>query len=634
MNNEFKNFNFGYFLKESHIKKGFLLLKKQINEDGYNFKTLEFEIFRNEKIIKRFNISDFYSKYIQKDLFYNYPSIFYNIEYSIPKGMYGIRSFNYLSFNMLILYYGFGFYILELIKDSLDGIKKVMQSRNNIHSFYGSKLNFENPENSELYYQDDYKKFMKSIKKFIEENINDYKISILKLDIKDFYHTINHNKLLEIIKKYSSEISIKNNLFDNDSIKSIIEFLFYLMGNNSGLPITNQNIVSNFISYLYLLELDNYLISIDNSNNKYSYHRYIDDFFIIKCYPKKTKIHTIGNIIFDTIHRISFFLKEELYLEINCLKTQSWIIKNVIDFEKFLNDSKFISFYDPDCNDIKIKFENIIKIIENLKKEYKKEGKIELKNNDDTALKECFVKSMQNYLVKKENKVLLTKLFQDWNPILTLNSAKAILFIISNSKKKLMIIEKFLRNDFDNKIKEPQYLYLLEKLLYNTEYKKSFKGLLKNANFSSDYFSLIKRMISYKSIDIEKSNISIQDSILNDDASLMQQVKKIILAEKSNDYNLAFNHLLNSFHLFCFIIDLNKEKKPIENYNRENVVDFLKNKKPINYNDIIFVNSFFGRRNKNTISHPGDKNRENWFVDENEYLRYKKQMIELIDKIK
>lgn len=82
-----KHFNLGYFLNEEHVEKGYLLLKKQIEEKSYSFKSVDLELYRKEVSLEHFNVKDFYHSFIKKDLFYNYLDDFYCTEYSIPKGL-------------------------------------------------------------------------------------------------------------------------------------------------------------------------------------------------------------------------------------------------------------------------------------------------------------------------------------------------------------------------------------------------------------------------------------------------------------------------------------------------------------------------------------------------------------------
>src|SRR5438270_11422629 len=118
-------FNIGYFLKVQHFEKALLLLKKQLDEKNFTFKTIDFEIFRKETNYSSFNVSEFYNEFIEKDIFYNYHLAFYTNHYSIPKGIFGVRKFQFSSFQMLLIYYAIGFYFYEILNETFISINEV-----------------------------------------------------------------------------------------------------------------------------------------------------------------------------------------------------------------------------------------------------------------------------------------------------------------------------------------------------------------------------------------------------------------------------------------------------------------------------------------------------------------------------
>ena len=166
-----KNFNLGHFLKKHHIDKAVLLIDKQLKEKSFTFKTIDFEIYRKEKSLERFDSNKFYKDYIKKDLLYNYCSIFYNYEYNIPKGAYGIRKFNFTSFNLFVLYYSLGFYFFELLNETIIRLERVKTELKNIKTFYGGLIKYDNPANSKIYYQNDYSSFIRGIKQNVKNGL-------------------------------------------------------------------------------------------------------------------------------------------------------------------------------------------------------------------------------------------------------------------------------------------------------------------------------------------------------------------------------------------------------------------------------------------------------------------------------
>jgi hypothetical protein len=246
-------------------------------------------------------------------------------------------------------------------------------------------------------------------------------------------------------------------------------------------------------------------------------------------------------------------------------------------------------------------------------------------------LKEVFIGSIKDFVKSPRAKKSLDNAFKKWNPILTLNSVKALMFLIGNSKTGFDIIKKYLQTDIESKMDKTQNIYLLEKFLNLEHYDKSLdKTVLDIRKTNALYFSLVQRMIKGKK-DIAKKYLPIDDIILIENDSLAQQIKMMILAEEEGKFNVAFNHLLNSFHLYCYIKDTTKRATALKNYDQNEIVSFL-TKQKASIEEVNFVMSFFDRRNKNNISHPGDNLMENWVVNKVEYDSYYKQMVTLIKR--
>jgi hypothetical protein len=112
----------------------------------------------------------------------------------------------------------------------------------------------------------------------------------LKLDIKKFYPSIDHNILKEIIRK---KIKDKNILFILDEI----------IDSAPGVPIGNY--LSQYFANLYLSYFDHYMK--ETHNIKY-YHRYADDIVIL---------HKDKNYLHSLLINITNYLDNELKLTIN-----------------------------------------------------------------------------------------------------------------------------------------------------------------------------------------------------------------------------------------------------------------------------------------------------------------------------
>jgi len=628
-----ENYNIGNFLKITHVKKAFELINLQIEDDKFSFKTLEFEIYRKNNASTNFDCQKFYDELLEKDILYNCNNSFYNIEYLIPKGVYGVRKFNFLSFEMLLLYYSLGFYIFDLIKESYETIELKKEKRENISTYYGGKIDFNNPKESILYYQSDYVDFNNKVNKQIEEILKKRKKAIIiKLDIQDYFKSINLETLLKIIHEYAVPSNSKRQHFDSSTIEEIKNLFLFINKSLIGVPLFSQNILSNFLSYLYLFELDNFVQNLKISREEdFMYCRYVDDFYLILKRNKGIKNNLIGDEIFDITTSISEFLHEELGLKINELKTDAIIINSEEDFENFIKKEKIISI----PKSLKIekkpidKLTEIKDIVEELKKDYKLTGKISITAENSNKLKEIFSTSMKQYLATANAKTIIDKMFLNWYPVLTLSSTQALIYLLKNSNQN-KLLKDFLTDNKDFKLNNPQYLFLLEKYLLSNLPDPIFNNEIINTKECNNYLKLIQKMIDENIILYETQDILIDKILLSSKDTLMQQIKMLTLAEIEGKYNLAFNHLLNTYHYFCFTND--PKAGELKKYTQINVTDFL-DSLGLSIKQINFSMQFFDRRNKNNISHPGEELMESWAVNKDEYFRYKVKLNNLLKKI-
>lgn len=631
-----KNFNTDFFLKEVHIQKAFELAKAQIEQKSNTFKTIELEIYRRDKVLNNFNVKKYHEELISKDVFYNKRKEFYNLKYLVPKGFYGVRKFDFLSFDLLILYYSLGFYFSDLMDNSFQTIEDKKNKRNNIFTFYGGKINFENPAKSELLYYTDYIDFNNSVNEQIKKIIDSKKKAvIIKLDIQEFYKNINFDILLQIIEKYAVPSQGKKFKFDTTTIQEIKNVFLFLNKSDVGLPLFSQNIISNFLSYIYLYELDNYIQNLNVAKEKdFVYSRYVDDFYIIYKRNKGKSNEILGDEIFDISTGISKFLADKLDARINQLKTQTLIIKDDEDLDNFIKKEKVISLPDAIKKDAtpEEKLKDILEIISKLKKDYKNDGKAYIDTDGNNKLNEIFSKSLKNYVNSATAKNKIEKLFKNWNPLLTLANTSTLMFLIKQSSAN-DDFKKYLFEDIESKFSNPQHLYLLEKYILNNTISTHRKDKINDSQINNAYLKLIKRLVDrdFEFKQFNQLDLNLSDKILSENDSLCQQVKMLVLSEIEEKYNVAFNHLLNVFHIYCFIVDKDN-KVSQKNYNQIKVTDFL-DRLNFSIDYINFSIQFFDRRNKNNISHPGEDHMENWVVNKQEYLAYKEKMNELLTLI-
>jgi|TARA_B100001971_G_C18222324_1_gene558026 retron-type reverse transcriptase len=138
---------------------------------------------------------------------------------------------------------------------------------------------------------------------------------VLKADIKHYFEEINHDTLLEIIKR---KINDEKVLW---LIRKILSNTVSSMRTNKGMPL--GNITSQFFANVYLNELDQF---VKHKLKVKYYIRYVDDFVILHHDKKQLK---------EWIEQIDNFLKEKLAIELHPFKSKVLNLENGINFLGF-----------------------------------------------------------------------------------------------------------------------------------------------------------------------------------------------------------------------------------------------------------------------------------------------------------
>ncbi len=143
-------------------------------------------------------------------------------------------------------------------------------------------------------------------------NKNQIKGYCLKADIKHYFEEVNHEVLINIIKR---------KLKDKNTIQLITKILKNYHNKEKGIPL--GNLTSQFFANIYLNELDYF--TKQNLMAKY-YIRYVDDFIILHTNRKQLTLWK---------KEIVIFLKDKLKLQIHPQKSHIIKLSNGIDFVGF-----------------------------------------------------------------------------------------------------------------------------------------------------------------------------------------------------------------------------------------------------------------------------------------------------------
>lgn len=623
---------------EKYIINANYLLKEQIEHYNKNkLYLLNFDFF-NKLYDRKFLLSDenvkiYYNAKIKNNLFYSLRKDYFIYKYNIPKWLFWLRKYTFFSYELYLLYYSLWLYINDLAKVKIEYKNLLIENLKLNKSYYKTyswtTINYNKWKITTWYdvykYNNHYNEFYKNIKKYSKFEWKN-KI-IIKLDLQNFFDDIDIKILLDFL---DWNINNKIDLWFNSSKKDEIIDFFNFIWFRKWIPQSDDNIISSYLSDLYLLKSDFKIIDfLKNNNIKFSFLRYVDDTYLIFNEDDLWKYKEKPFLLLQKFWNIIY---KETEIRLNNNKNSIFFIKSIENWEKFLKNVKNISQVshiteeDDDWN-IKEKVLSVFTIINNLKNIWDKNDKIELNyiNNDINKLNSIFTKDkewinilniiLNNYkeelidsfnnfdfhYVNFINKPLLalikwTEDWKDWIENIYLNFIAFIKKIQIETIYDIYIFLEFLLND-----KEIFELHKSKILKMEYHFLNEFNKENNIINIDNDWIY---------------SNIELKENII-------EQIKYRIICEISEEYSKAFNHLLNEFQNIIFNLD-NKINIKIEFYNQKNVKSFLINLWTIDNNLIINVWNFFDRRNKNNISH------WNWIsLNKEEYMQYQKIIFSL-----
>lgn len=609
-----------YRLQESKIE----LMGKNLH-----FVSLNVNYFSGiKKTIRRlYSTKWYFDSRVKNNIFYDL-SIEYSIKkYALPKSVYGIRNYSFISYGLNLIHNAIGLYLLKITDDFIYNYYKKIDT---IKSFYGGSIRYQSNEitfsHDNIYYRNEYKNFRKVLTQHTKNNTE---YIVIRLDIQNYFDNLPIEKLLSYLQESIKPNDKVEHHFDENTIKEIITFYKFIMDNKKGIPQIDNCIVSAFIGYLYLCFLD---LSIDNFMKKLNYNdykivRYMDDIYI--SFKPKDSSDNSKSIkeaveILGKIKDITFY---EFQLIINN-KTKIYNLGSHKDKEEFFKDTKngsvleFLDVpidYGDEINEEETPEQTIKDIFKEL--EIIKSGGVILEINDSEInqyiLHKIFEKRISNLLNKSENKLRIEIIFQDFDFDL-LKVSPLVLTIL------VMKVDT---------TREEYIKYLLEKEASTSNDRLLVMEALRQCNFKHD--ALFEKLYDdkhfhevlalYKAIDINYKrpgyfNLSIEYTykLLNNNPLIIKQMELRVLNEIRGDYSVALNHLVNEFQSICFALDT----REIKNYKAISVEEFLK-KQSIDHSISIKIRNMFDRRNNNLVSHSGDEKIQGKAVTKEEYAAYK-----------
>ena len=621
----------GHFLKHRHWRDALCLLRYQLKrkEKNRHFRTLEMSYYEKLKeSLKALEDEKYFKARVANNLFYGLTNEFAVIPYTIPKSNLGLRRYKFMTCPMRVLYYAIGIYLLRLAREYLKGY----ECHKRLSSYYGADLKVckgklkLDPDS--VYFATHYKTFCEEVKKESERN-TERKV-VIRLDIENYFDEISISTLLDCLKKRLKP-SIKREMhYDEATRAQLVSFFDFVAGGTSGIPQSDNNVVSSFIGHLFLvfgdLYLDDELLKHKNLFESHKIIRYMDDIYISITFKKqainlRSNFNLLGPGIADCLH-------QKLGLRLNP-KTTIFQLKEKTDREALIANLKMVSLEDDDGeNDVPAekKIEEIFKQLRKLKLSpsaphfQERSGPRFNQDKFKDVLKGVYDEKVVGILDDPEGlsyRSRLRRIFLgsggfDFDLVNAAPKTIIILMLTCNEVKEAF--EEFLRSKSNLTSRE---IFLALIYLCQEDFSRpELRCLLKQDRQMKNIMKLIEapelssELPGYYQLTAEQTFRIAKPHIID-------QIRLRRLAEQQAEHSVALNHLLNEIHAICHLLE--NKNIDLHQYRAPNVAKFLRSK-DVPHESQDSIQNLFNRRNKSTISHADPIA---WAVDETEYREYK-----------
>ncbi|MUK89282.1 AbiA family abortive infection protein [Ornithinibacillus sp. L9] len=621
----------GYFIDYNTWKDSYNLQEETIKLSKKNphFVTFNINYFNNiKKSLRRLvSLNCYFNSRISNNIFYDLNKEYFIKKYAIPKNVYSIRNFSFISYGLNMIHNSIGLYLLKISDDFIFNYYKKIET---INTFYGGNIRYQNNSikftQNNIYYKNEYKKFRNNLTTHTKDKNDSI---VIRLDIQNYFDNLPVEKLLKFLQDTIKPNDKLEHNFDENTIKEIETFYKFLMDNKKGIPQIDNSIISSFIGYLYLCFLDLRIDSLMKSleYEEYSIIRYLDDIYIpFKPNNNSDNSQPIKEAV-EILAKIKDIAFYDFQLNINN-KTKIYNLGSPNEKEEFFKDSKnesVIEFLDVpiDTGDNTQEEESHEVIIEKIIDELEriKNGGVNLERNNSEInqyiLHKIFDKDISNLLNKGENKTKLESIFEDFNfDLLSVSPLVLTILVMKSDKTKEKYINYLLSKDVST---SNARLLVIEALRqFNFNHEKLFQKLYEDKHFN-EVLELYKiTEFDYKNPGYFDLSMEYIYYLLNNNPLIIKQMELRVLNEMRGDYSVALNHLVNEFQSICYSLDTIKS----QNYNANSIEVFLK-KQSIEHFICIKLRNMFDRRNNNLVSHSGDENVQGSAVTKREYDYYK-----------
>ncbi|MFJ7993295.1 AbiA family abortive infection protein [Peribacillus frigoritolerans] len=621
----------GYFININFWRDSYRLQEKKIDlmEKNSHFVTLNVNYFSRIKKSNRrlYSTKDYYESRVENNIFYDLSNEYSIKKYAIPKNVYGLRNYSFISYGLNLIHNSIGLYLLKITDDFIYNYYKKI---NTIQSFYGGSIRYQNNEinfsQNNIYYRNEYKNFRKVLTQHTKDNKEHV---VIRLDIQNYFDNLPIEKLLLYLQESIKPNDKVEHNYDENTIKEIDTFYRFIMDNKKGIPQIDNCIISGFIGHLYLCFLD---LSIDNLMKSLGYDdyriiRYMDDIYLpFKPKDSSDNSKSIKEAV-ELLSRIKDITFYDFQLIINN-KTKIYNLGNQKDKEEFFKDTKNesvlefldvpIDYGDEQSEEVTSEqtLEEIFQELENIKS-----GGVTLEINDNEInqyiLHKIFEKPLSNLLNKSEYKSRLETIFQDFDfDLLKVSPLVLTILVMKSDTTKEEYINYLLHKEAST---SNDRILVIEALRqFKFEHDDLFQKLYEDKHFNEILALYETNALDYKNPGYFNLSIEFTYKILNNNPLIIKQMELRVLNEIRTDFSVALNHLVNEFQSICYLLDA----RGIKNYKAMSVEEFLKIQS-IDHFNCIKIRNMFDRRNNNLVSHSGDEKIQGKAVTKEEYTIYK-----------
>ncbi|MDV6373111.1 hypothetical protein [Deinococcus arenicola] len=603
-------------------QNGIRYVKFQINSTNRSFRKSSQIYYKTQDIlIDEMDNCIFFDKYILHEQFYLADDLYYSFPYTLPKQIAGKRRWTFISTQLFVIYCSYASYIIRITQNLRDNIKSL--SRNSI-SYYGADFIIATDGILDLdpgkhYFGSYYKSYRGDIMK----SINDFNV-VIKIDFQDFFENIDVKKLIQFIDEFMNQSDKIDFDINSITLEKLSSFMEYCMRGSIGIPQSDNNYMANFLADLFLkfwdLSIDEILQKYD-SVESFKSIRYVDDTYIFLKFKDNFSNTSNHSITLSAIEEISDLSYRDFGLRINA-KSQAYWLNDSEDAESVRQKLKTTSVegvcFDYPEDDPKILANTFIDTLENISNSLSIEDYLSDANDTTDNLKLFFDARVNSLLIRSS--VFRPKFKQvlkdlDFNKIkvypLAIVSAICTFDDLDTQLREFILTRKRFTNH--DELVLAQYISSTKSSQQSVkEFLAQLSVVLKMPQLKLLGGSFVKVPSLYDFSSVSQSKLD----LFGENPNFIFQCRNRKLAEWSNRWSLASNHLLNELQLLCSMCGL-----PDSQLDPTNLSTYLVNSGLPSIH-ALEIKRLFDRRNNNTISHAGHRSRIILPVSESEYRKF------------